>query len=328
MILRVLRFLVVSLSVFATVRMGIITDGNWVGEREVAWRIKRAAEVLGWEVFLDETQGEQIFHMNDLDWTVHLVPAKKFSKGLHYRAVFHEFGFLGFEGKLRPEYDHYDGYLIGIKSGFFNEAIRSHKKPFTLFYPTLQSIDHVKVELNYIVTIFPAWGHRLKEKKYNTLYQLLSQSGVVKFYGAHLDSKMIGQGWMGNIAYDGISVVKALQKHGIVLILHSWYHRNQAVPSPRIFEAAAASTVIISDENPFVKEHFGDSVYYIDVTLSAEEIFKQIMDCKNEIFKDPDTALEKAKQAHQIFKERFQMTDQLIELHKMHQQILHGNQNY
>ena len=109
---------------------------------------------------------------------------------------------------------------------------------------------------------------------------------------------------------------------GIVSVLPQCRVRPYGLAPGRIFEAAAASTVIISDENSFVKEHFGDSVYYIDVTLSPEEIFRQIVDRMEAIFRDPKEALAKAKEAHQIFTDRFQMSDQLLAIHSMHNQIL------
>jgi hypothetical protein len=43
-----------------SVRIGIVSDSEYCGERELGWRIKIAAESLGWEVFLDEKRGKKL----------------------------------------------------------------------------------------------------------------------------------------------------------------------------------------------------------------------------------------------------------------------------
>ncbi len=41
--------------------------------------------------------------------------------------------------------------------------------------------------------------------------------------------------------------------------------------SSRIFESSAAGAVIICNENPFARRHFGDSLLYIDTTLPRKK---------------------------------------------------------
>lgn len=325
-----ISFLAIAILAGETVRIGIISDFAFCGEREVAWRIKRAAESLGWKVFLDERKGFALQKINNLDWTISLVPTQvPLPKCLNYMAVFHPFGFLDHENKLHPIFEAFDGYLLTIQPQFFDTAFRSQTKKFfhIPFYPTVQPIPYKKVALNDLVTILPHWGNRRNGNRYKTLYRLLSESGFVKFYGPYSNDSIVQKGFMGNVPFDGISMIEALQKHGITLILHSQQHRQEEIPSARIFEAAAASTVIISDENRFVKEHFGDSVYYIDVTLQPEEIFRQIANHMEEIFRNPEEALTKAQQAHQIFTDHFQMTDQLLAIQSMHNRILNSSKN-
>ncbi len=311
--------------IFASIRIGIVSDSAYFGEREIGWRIKRAAENLGWEVFLDEQRGRLIQNMNDLDWTISLMTTSAPKpKCLNYMAIFHPFGLLDTENKIDPSFESFDGYLLTIKPEIFEGAFRSEATKFFSipFYPTVQPIPYKKVTLNNLAVILPCWGHRRRNLRYKTLHQLLSQSGFARFYGPQDKEGIIRQGYVGQLPFDGSSIIKALQSQGITLILHSWHHRKKEIPSGRIFEAAAASTVIISDENPFVREHFGDSVYYIDVTLSPEEIFGQISDRMEEIFKNPEEALAKAEEAHRIFTNHFQMTDQLIAIQEMHTKIL------
>jgi hypothetical protein len=329
-LIKSIQFLLLALFIWptillATTRIGIISDYQYCGEREIAWRIKRAAESLGWEAFLDEHQGRKIAKIKNLDWTISLVPSTyPRPRGLNYLTVFHPLGFLDSEKKMHSFYESFDGYLLTVKPEFLEGVFRSDsKRVFSIpFYPTTQPVPYKKVPLNYLVTLFPVWGDRISQQKYKTLYRLLSQSGFVKFYGPKDNEGIIQEGYMGPLPFDGISVIGALQKHGIALVMHSSMHREESIPSGRIFEAAAASTVIISDENPFVKKHFGDTVYYIDVNLTAEEIFRQITERMEEIFRDPEKALEKAKQSHQIFTDNFQMSDQLLSLQSLHKKIL------
>ncbi len=310
----------------ASIRMGIISNSAYFGEREVGWRIKRAAESLGWEVFLDEERGSKILNIDNLDFTICLVPTSfPRPKGLNYMAVFHPFDLLDKKKKLKSYYESFDGYLLTIKPEFLRTAFRSSSKEFFFipFYPTIQPIPYERVPLNNLIFPYPAWGKRHNGDKYKALYRLLSESRFTRFYGPKDSEGIVRPGHhIGQIPFDGISVINTLQKYGITLILHSSQHRNKKLPSGRIFEAAAASTVIICDEHPFVRKHFGDSVYYIDITLPAEEIFNQIASHVHSIFRHPEAALAKAKEAHQIFTDRFQMTDQLLALLAMHNRIL------
>jgi hypothetical protein len=239
-------------------------------------------------------------------------------------AVFHPFNLLDKQKKLNSCYESFDGYLLTISPQFFEGVFQSENKEFSYipFYPTAQPIPYQKVALNTLFTTFAAWGHRTRKDRYKTLYRLLSESGFTSFYGPKDSEGIIQKGYKGPIPFDGVSIIRKIQECGIALILHSWHHLRLGIPSGRIFEAAAASAVIISDKNPFIKEHFRDSIYYIDTTLTAEEIFEQIAGHMDAIFRNPEEALEKAKQAHEIFTQKFQMTDQLLALDKMHNQII------
>lgn len=167
----------------------------------------------------------------------------------------------------------------------------------------------------------PVWGNRLKDEKFKKIYNMLSRSGFTKFYGIHKNEDIIENGYIGKIPFDGTSVIEILQKHGIVLIFHSEIHNKEEIPSSRIFEAAAASTVIISDQNEFVKKHFKDAVFYVDTSLPAEEVYGQIEHHMETIRQNPEAALDKAKKAHHIFAEYFSMDAQLLNIHAMHRQV-------
>ena len=310
----------------ANVRIGIISDSGYCGEREVAWRIKIAAESLGWEAFLDEERGHTLRRMKGLDWIVCLIPdiGRLNKRCPNFLTIFHPFTFLNKNGELLPIYEQYDGYLKTIKhtESFETPFKLRHEESYSIpFYPTLQKVEYKKLIFKNLVTMVPVWGNRLIDDKFREFYKLLSQSGFTKFYGINKNSQIIEQGYMGKIPFDGVSVIDAFQQHGIVLIIHSEVHNREGIPSARIFEASAASTVIISDENSFVRERFGDSVLYVDTSKSSEEMYRQIKNHIDFIQLNPETALEMARKAHQIFEDNFLMTDQLLKIQNLNKKI-------
>ncbi len=308
------------------IKIGIVSDAKYCGEREVAWRIKIAAEHLGWEVFLDEKEGHKLKKKKKLNWIICLLPNNRriYKYCPTYLTIFHPFNYLNSERKLKPFYEKYDGYLLTIDQTdeLENDFQLKNRQFFSsAFYPTLQHVDYKELVLDSLMTMIPVWSNRLTDEKFKTIYKTLSRSGFTKFYGIHENKDIIEDGYMGKIPFDGTSVIQVLQKHGIVLIFHSEIHNKEKIPSSRIFEAAAASTVIISDENEFVKKHFKDTIFYVDTSLSAEEICAQIRQHMDTIRQNPKDALDKAKRAHQIFTEKFSMDTQLINLQAMHNRI-------
>ncbi len=313
-------------SILATIQMGVVTATNFIGDREVAWRIKIAGEKLGWKVFVDENGGQLVCKMKNLDWVISLLPDPKVfnARCPNYQAVFHPYFFLDEKRRMLGKFEKYDGYLLtipdrqSIAEGFEKRGKEFHYIPF---YPSIYYIPYCEVPINNLVTMTPAWGDRLEKMKFQRFYRMLSNSGFTKFYGAQCNSYIIPYGYMGSIPYDGVSVVKTLQKHGIVLVIHSDTHNHEGIPSGRIFEAAAASTVIISDENPFIKEHFGDSVFYLDTSASAKAMHAQIVKHLDYIYQNSEKAREMAKKAHQIFADKFDMMNQLLQLEALNQNI-------
>ncbi len=311
----------------ASIRMGIASSSKYCGEREVGWRIKAAAESLGWTVFLDEDQGSFVEKMQDLDFVVCLLPQNTFTNPYcpNYQTIFHPFNFLDGERHLLPFYEKYDGYLMTLQEGqSIEEGLRLKNKQFHCisFYPTVHHVPYKEVSLNNLVTMIPVWSNRLNDRKFRSFYKLLSRDGLVSFYGINKNDALIKRGYVGSIPFDGVSVIDVLQKHGVVLILHSDIHNQEGIPTSRIFEAAAASTVIISDENSFVRKHFGDSVFYIDTSLKASEIDRQVRKHMKFIKSNPGKALEMAKTAHQIFVDQFEMSNQLLKLEALHRGVV------
>lgn len=325
-----LRALIISIALFirvdAQTQVGVITSTGYVGDREVAWRIKIAGERLGWRVLIDEKKG-RLIQNHQFDWVICMLPNCNYDNPNcpNYLMVFHPFNYLNAKKRFLPFYEKYDGYLLTIKNrNTLEEGLKEANKEFHYipFYPTVYDVPYHQVELNNLMVMIAVWSNRLTDEKFKILYRMLSETGFARFYGVNKNEDIISEGYVGPIPFDGVSVIDVLQRNGIVLVLHSSVHNKEGIPSARIFEAAAASTVIISDNNRFVKEHFGDSVYYIDTTKSGENIFAQVKEHLKTILNNPSAALEKAKTAHQIFVDNFTMENQLLNLELMHQEVM------
>lgn len=324
-----IRLLVIAVIIWAdlhAIQMGIITASNYVGDREVAWRIKRAGERLGWKVFLDEDRGRTL-NYHELDWVICMLPDSQLSDlpCPNYLMVFHPFNYLNEKRRFLPFFEKYDGYLLTIHDrGTLEFGLkRAHKKfHYISFYPTVYVVPYKELAINDLMVMIPVWGNRLEDPKFGILYKLLNDAGFAKFYGIQANPNIDLQKYMGPIPFDGSSVIDILQRHGISLVFHSEIHNYEAIPSSRIFEAAAASTVIISDNNAFVKKHFGNTVFYIDTSGSGENTFIQIQQHIDTIFRNPERALMKAKKAHEIFIKKFTMESQLLNLESMHKRVL------
>lgn len=310
----------------ATIKMGIITSSHYVGDREIAWRIKIAGEKLGWKVFIDEEEGRRLKY-HELDWVICMLPDNNISDlpCPNYLMVFHPFNYLDEKRNLKPFYTKYDGYLLTINDREnLKEGLKQIGKEFhhVRFYPTIYRLPFQKPTVKDLVVMIPVWGNRLADPKFGNLYHLLSLSGFVKFYGKSLSPDIDPKTYMGSIPFDGSSVINVLKQHGMVFVFHSEAHNKDAIPSGRIFEAAASSSVIIADQNPFVKKHFGDSVFYVDTRESAENIFKQIETHVMTILQNPEMAQNMAMKAHQTYIGNFTMENQLLQLKAMHRKVM------
>lgn len=134
------------------------------------------------------------------------------------------------------------------------------------------------------------------------LYKLLDHTGYFDLYG----TKNFGlNSYRGFIPFGENTVLDSMKKSGITLVLHSTGHFKDDIPTARIFEAVAASTVVITDRLPFIVKNFGDSVLYIDRDKSPEEMFKQIDKHMKWILSHPQEAIELARRSHKIFTEKF-----------------------
>lgn len=141
--------------------------------------------------------------------------------------------------------------------------------------------------------------------RHHNLFCRLDSEDLASFYGPE---KFGGirpwegfKNYAGMIPLDGKSVIEKISESGVALCLSSIAHLEFDVVTSRLFEALAAGAVIISDGNKFVKTHFGDSVYYVDMS-QPEMAFQQIKTIMAEIRNKPEIAFQMALEAHNNFK--------------------------
>lgn len=188
------------------------------------------------------------------------------------------------------------------------------------WYPTAYVTDYALAEpkkLFYSGGFL--WDETRGSQKYKQLFSKLDQAGYFAVCGPKKKWRHTPSSALGFIPVDGVSLLKAQHNAGISLLLHTQLHLNGGAPTGRIFEAAAAKTVIISDKHPFVEKYFGDNVLYVDVTQDAQAIYQQIDKHMQWIYANPQAAKRLAEASNAIFVEHFSMEAQLLKLLAMHQ---------
>ncbi len=316
--------------------IAVQSNPAWTGEVEAVSRFKLTAENLGWTCDIFDYQNKNIDNKN-YDFVVCYVPCAYKSRHRTYLilsgGVSEDF-FLN-NGMLKKELSSYNGYLVIYKFANRSQNLTDRSSASWKYwypsapyleewYPTVQFTAYQEVIPKYLFYTCAVWGNRLEDEKYIKLLSLLDEQPYTRFYGREVFADLY-QNYIYYIPADGISLIKEIQRNGISLILHSENHLQDKIPSGRIFEAAAASSVIISDQNAFVIENFGDSVLYIDETLNAVEMFNQINAHVQWILSHKEEALAMAKKAHDIYIERFLFEDQLLKLETLHMETSNRN---
>lgn len=217
----------------------------------------------------------------------------------------------------------FDGFLPSFQDIDFLKSYIEKEKSFYgfLWYPTCQKTDYIQVTPKKIFYSGNNWDNKRKGEEFTKFFSLLDKKDYLNVYGPKNKWQHTPNSAKGLLPFDGVTLLQKMQECGVTLVLHAQAHLDEGAASARIFEAAAASTVIISDKHPLVVGDFQDSVLYIDADKSGEEIFKQVEAHMQWILENPQEALDKAKKAHEIFVNQFTLEDQLLKLATMHSAI-------
>jgi len=249
-------------------------------------------------------------------WFVHPISVRKFEEFTIFRMNNTP------DSYMRKALSVADGVLITAKEIALLESYANKiDRDFMAlrFYPTPQQTDYNSFNPQKLFATGSTWDKLRRSDKYQEFLKKLVATGRIEFYGHY--SKNFGNAYKGFIS-NARDIVPAIHECGIYLLLHSSFHLKTNTPSGRIFEAAAAGALIISDQNQFVIDNFGDNVLYFDQTQNSDIIAKQIEDHLNWIKANPEKAKNMAENTHKIFLQKFTMETQLTKLAKMHEYIL------
>lgn len=316
-------FLLFSQFVFSNQKkVALLIRPDFRGEFAFAMRIQAAAKNLNWKVDIINIKHSKLIKNNPYDFVINLVPGHyKRPKCKNYLALFDPINHcFQKNGRLKHRYRHYDGYLLTYTPTKEDINFSNGNLPYLRWYPTVQYFPYEKVDPSYLFHLCCLWGNRFEDGKFSQFFSLLDREPYTRLYGIELFHALYPNSYQSTISMN-CHIPQVASKAGVSLVLHSSVHNAYGLPSGRIFEAAAASTVIICDENPFVKKHFGNSVLYINTNENGESIYHQVHRHMQWIQSHKEEALKKAKDAYEIYQKHFLLEDQLLRLSDFHDSI-------
>jgi Glycosyl transferases group 1 len=334
--------------------VGIIVQKSTLGDREIAQRYKIAAEQLGWNAYVFKykaTLGRYWITASIVKCITSVIsyffkPDFFIVQYPSYYPVLpaHPPKYLTIFGNIDAELQHivslvkkepqgfindyqyigdYDGYIdVNKKHDWLTPAnikLLSHteninEKVIINSYPSTFSTQLAKLEYKQLFYCGGNWDSFRSSDFFKGIMLGLKQKGYLNIYGPEKTWEFTGDAYKGYLPDDGYSLVKMIQDSGISLIVHSEFHNLHGIPSGRIFEAAAAGSVIISDQNQFVKDEFSACVNFIDFTMSQKKVIEQIDHFVRWAQNNPEEAFKQAACAHKTFMEKFTLEKLLLKL--------------
>jgi Glycosyl transferase family 2 len=187
-------------------------------------------------------------------------------------------------------------YSVGRSEdiGFYYNTCQKQERTADL--PTL--IRNQKLIITYFGT---NWDHRR-----SSFFRQLSEVDSVQICGpAHAWPEINPYAYGGTPDFDGDAVQARYAANGIGLCLLSDLHLRDDIVTNRIFEITSVGAIAICCGIPWIRKHYGDSVYYVDQSLPDRELVRAIQQCRLEIYANPAAAIARARAAREIFETRF-----------------------
>ena len=152
--------------------------------------------------------------------------------------------------------------------------------------------------------------------RYGNLIKYCDKNDLIDIYGPNKSFGRKGcwdgfKCYRGQIPLDGYSIIEKINNAGICLALNSPAHNAVGSVSNRTYEAAAAGAIIISDDNPYVRKYFGDSVFYIDTTLPEAIQIEKIKEILDFIKNNQEKAYLMACKSQEIFVKNLALDEQV-----------------
>lgn len=154
-------------------------------------------------------------------------------------------------------------------------------------------------------------GSHWDGSRHGEVFRELDRRAPLKLYGPPETWGDRGANYRGTLAFDGVSVLTAIREAGIALCLHKAAHREANCPSMRLFEAAAAGALIVSDDFEFPREWFRDSILYVDAELPGPVVAEQIVAHVEWANRNPEAANRLARRSNDLFRRNLTLESML-----------------
>lgn len=306
-------------------------------EKETAIRIERAASDCGYlcvftdsfGYILDECYQSTLTRIDEayeVDFVIHFhFVTAKWIDCHNFFTLWNPVGFLfawvrakGWQ-YLMDNYVSYDDYLSSTGT-LANDHLKMLLEPTKnryedpiYLYPSVPTSSVLEVTELKDPTLFycgMAWEKSAGAPfRHDRIFKALDRAGMLKIFGPKVANGIEVwegfQSYSGNIPFDGKSILQEINQCGIALAFSSLEHQKNGIMSNRLFESVAAGAVVITDNNAFVNENFGDTVLKIDNFGDQEETLEQIIAHYHWILDNKEKAIEMAAGARDIFIKRF-----------------------
>jgi hypothetical protein len=191
-----------------------------------------------------------------------------------------------------------DNVFVGIgrrcEIGFYYNV--PHRVTISTPVPELASERRIKI--TYFGT---NWDKRQWE-----LFQRLDREGLVEIYGPGAAwADLSGGSYRGSVPFDGEAPQRTYAGNGAGLVLLSEQHLRDDIISNRVFEIASVGAVAVACDTPWLRKHFGDSLYYFNQHDTPGHISERLREILFEIQENPVDAAERAERARKIFESQF-----------------------
>lgn len=127
--------------------------------------------------------------------------------------------------------------------------------------------------------------------------------------------------YRGSLPFDGVSIVEAIRDAGIALCLHKSAHRRANCPTMRLFEAAAAGALIITDDFEFPRYWLRDSVLYVKADSAPNMVVRQILSHLEWARDNSEAASRLAKRSNELFRQNLNLERMLTSLPEFVDQV-------
>jgi hypothetical protein len=297
--------------------------GREVAETGLSRRIARAALNLGWEA--EELSSSTEINRFDPDFVLALhFFTPKLTRHPTYGCMWNPPPFFEREKSYIENILSYDAYLTSSRqiSDWLKAKLRATPKKYFLapFYTSCHRVPYSPPDISRPRLLYA--GTNWDGPRYRKLFQRLDSEPYMDIYGGETAWTYLKHAYRGKLAFDGSSILTALNRAGAGLCLHKKEHVLAATPSLRIFEIAASGAVAICQEHPFIREAFGDSVLYLRPARSTGKTVEQISEYMRWITVHREEALRMSRRAYEIFAESYTLETLLSGIVPHHQRLI------